>query len=44
MQNWTHIDRQLYSGFVFNILKLLAWVVTVSYFFAMIFKMFLDFQ
>lgn len=41
-QNWAQIDRQLYAGFFFSILKLLAWVITVSYFFAMTFKVLLD--
>ena len=41
-ENWAQIDRQLYAGFFFHVLKLLAWVITVSYFFAMTFKIFLD--
>ena len=43
-ENWTQIHRQLYLGFTLRFLRLLAALVTISYFFAVLFKIMLDIQ
>ena len=43
-ENWTQIHRQLYLGFILRFLKLLAALITISYFFAVLFKIMLDIQ
>jgi len=43
-ENWTQIHRQLYLGFILRFLKLLAALITISFFFAVLFKIMLDIQ
>jgi len=40
--NWTKIDRQLYIGYALRIIKLIASIFTMAYFYAVFFKMCMD--
>ena len=43
-EDWIRIDILLYAGFFFSVIKALVSIITISYFFAMIFKVIIDFQ